>query len=167
LKILVFTEGTVIMHASGKGHTREEIFAQVIKKDKAVFSWASYVPIGNAIAKLTTWNNQGAGIIYLTSREKTAEVQSIQKVLRKHGFPVGRLLFRNRNQEYKDIAEEVAPNILVEDDCESIGGVDKMTITHVRPEIRTKIKSIPVKEFGGIDHLPDNIAELLSVNPFK
>ncbi|MFH1564916.1 MAG: hypothetical protein ABIC82_03640 [bacterium] len=32
-----------------------------------------------------------------------------------------------------------------------------MTITNVKPEIKQKIKSICVKEFKGIDHLPDNI----------
>jgi len=33
-----------------------------------------------------------------------------------------------------------------------------MTITHVKPEIKKKIKSISVKEFGGIDYLPDEIS---------
>ena len=36
-----------------------------------------------------------------------------------------------------------------------------MTITHVRPEIKKRIKSIPIREFGGIDHLPDKISALL------
>ncbi len=51
-------------------------------------------------------------------------------------------------------------DILVEDDCRSIGGADEMTITHVRPEIKTKIKSIVVEEFRGIDNLSDNIINL-------
>ena len=35
-----------------------------------------------------------------------------------------------------------------------------MTITHIRPEIRSKIKPMTVEEFGGIDHLPDDVSRL-------
>ena len=77
MKMLIFTEGTILMHESGRGHSREERVRQV-----------------------------------------------------------------------------------VEDDCESIGEVPEMTVTHVRPEIRRKIKSITVEEFGGIDHLPDDVSRL-------
>ncbi|MFH1191885.1 MAG: hypothetical protein V1655_00215 [bacterium] len=52
------------------------------------------------------------------------------------------------------------PNILIGDDCESIGGAGEMTITNLKPEIKKKIKSVVVKEFGGIDYLPDDIYEL-------
>ena len=52
------------------------------------------------------------------------------------------------------------PNFLVEDDCESIGGINEMVITNVKPEIKKKIKSIPIKEFGGIDYLPDKVSKL-------
>jgi hypothetical protein len=50
----------------------------------------------------------------------------------------------------------------VEDDCESIGGEIEMTYSHMRPEIKAKITSIVVKEFGGIDHLPETLPELLN-----
>ena len=53
------------------------------------------------------------------------------------------------------------PDVLIEDDCESIGGKDEMTITHVKPDLKKKIKSIVVKEFSGLDHLPDKISALL------
>jgi hypothetical protein len=33
--------------------------------------------------------------------------------------------------------------------------------SHVKPEIRREIKSWAVKEFGGIDHLPDDISVLM------
>lgn len=52
------------------------------------------------------------------------------------------------------------PDILIEDDCESIGGEKEMICPHLKPEIRKKIKCITVKEFGGINHLPDKIEEL-------
>ena len=82
-------------------------------------------------------------------------------VLKKYGFPDGQVLFRQRGELYKDIAEKIMPDVLIEDDCESIGGKDEMTITHVKPEIKKKIKSIVVKEFSGLDHLPDKISALL------
>lgn len=37
-----------------------------------------------------------------------------------------------------------------------------MTITSIRPDFRKKIKSIIVKEFEGIEHLPDNLTDLTS-----
>ena len=36
-----------------------------------------------------------------------------------------------------------------------------MTITFIKPKIKEKIKSVVIKEFGGIDYLPDNLDELL------
>lgn len=161
MRIMVFTEGTIIIHRGGIGRTREEITKQVEEKENTIYDWASYVPVGSAVTKLRTWENQGAEILYLTSRTKPDEVESIEGVLKKHGFPDGQLLFRREAEQYKDVAERVIPDILIEDDCESIGGIDEMTITHVKPEIRERIKSIPVKEFGGIDHLPDEVTALM------
>jgi len=148
------------MHRGGIGHTREEITKQVEDKEKTIYDWASYVPVGSAVAKLKTWKNKGAEILYLTSRTEPDEVESIKGVLKKYGFPAKQLLYRREGQQYKDVAERAMPDILIEDDCESIGGIDEMTITHVKPEIRRRIKSIPIKEFGGIDHLPDEITAL-------
>jgi len=47
----------------------------------------------------------------------------------------------------------IIPQIIVEDDCESIGGEKEMTFTHLKPELKKKIKLIASKEFVGIDHL--------------
>ena len=58
------------------------------------------------------------------------------------------------------MAERETPDILIEDDCESIGGEKEMTYPHIREDLKSKIKSLVVKEFGGIDHLPDNIRML-------
>lgn len=161
MKILIFTEGTIIMHKTAIGHSREEIVKQVKNEQESVHDYKSYVPVGNAVKKLQDWKNDGAEIFYLTSRRKPEEIKQIQNVLKKFKFPDGQFLFRRKNEEYKDVAERVIPDILVEDDCESIGGIGEMTITHVKPEIKKKIKSIPIKEFGGIDHLPDKISALL------
>ena len=52
-------------------------------------------------------------------------------------------------------------DILIEDDCESIGGEPEMTYSHIREDLKPKIKSIIVKEFQGIDHLPDSLTALI------
>ena len=162
MKILIFTEGTILMHKNAASHSREEIVKQVQDEESSVHDYASYTPIGNAVKKLNRWKKRGAEILYVTSRTKANEIKAIKNVLRKYGFPDGELLFRKKDEQYKDVAERVVPDILIEDDCESIGGKDEMTITHVKPEIKKKIKSIPVKEFGGIDHLPDDISEFVN-----
>ncbi|MFH1306673.1 MAG: hypothetical protein ABIH83_03405 [Candidatus Micrarchaeota archaeon] len=161
VKILVFTEGTIIMHKNATGRSREDAVQQVKENDESVNDYKSYVPIGNAVNKLKIWKSQGAEILYLTSRRKPKEIEDIRQVLKKHNFPDGQLLSRHEDEENKDVAERVVPDILIEDDCESIGGTDEMTIAHVKPEIKRKIKSIVVKEFGGIERLPNNIKGLL------
>jgi hypothetical protein len=35
-----------------------------------------------------------------------------------------------------------------------------MTYTHLKPELKRKTKFIAVKEFGGIDHLPNEIQHI-------
>ena len=160
MKILIFTEGTILMHKNAIGHSREEIVKQVENEEESVHDYQSYVPVGNAVKKLQKWKNDGAEILYLTSRRKPEEVKQIQNVLKKFKFPDGQLLFRQKDEEYKDVAEKIIPDVLIENDCESTGGIDEMTITHVKPEIKKKITSIPIKEFGGIDHLPDKISAL-------
>ncbi len=161
MKILVFTEGTIIMHKSAIAHSREEIVKQVERNEKSVHDFSAYIPIGNTVKKLEKWKAQGAEILYLTSITEQAEVGEIRKVLKRHRFPKGILLSRKKGEKYKDVVEKIMPDVLVEDDCESIGGEDEMCITHVKAGIKSRIKSIAVKEFGGIDQLPDRISELL------
>ena len=158
---MVFTEGTIIMHKNARGLKREDIVKQNRKREPSTKDYISYIPIKNAVDKLNKWKNQKAKILYLTSRRKPEQIKDIKTVLKKYKFPEGKLLFRRGDEEYKDVPERVTPDILVEDDCESIEGIDEMTITHIKPEIKKKIKSVVVKEFEGIDHLPDNINELL------
>ena len=160
IKILIFTEGTILMHESGLGRSREERVRQVVEDDPSTHDFRSYVPIGRASEKISNWRNQGCEILYLTSRTNPTEVNDIKEVLKKNSFPDGALLFRGENEDYKDVVERNAPDILIEDDCESIGGAPEMTITHIRSEIRSEIKLITVEEFGGIDHLPDDALRL-------
>lgn len=161
MKILAFTEGTLIMHKNAIGHKREDIVKQVRDgRDSSLYEWKTYVPIGNAAKKLYRWKRQGVEVLYLTSRTKSTEIKAITGVLRKHDFPDGELLFRRRGEKYQTVIERVMPDVVVEDDCESIGGEDEMTYTHLKPELKKKIKSIVVQEFGGIDHLPDSVSAL-------
>lgn len=143
--VLIFTEGTVL-------------------GPKKWWDWffdKKYIPIGNCVTKIRNWEQQGATIVYLTSRRKVSDVEKIRELLVRNGFPGTRLYYRDGIEKYKDIAEAIIPAVLVEDDCRSIGGKWQMTITYVRADIRRKIKSIVVKEFGGIDHLPDKLSDLL------
>ncbi len=110
--------------------------------------------------KLRAWHRQGAEIVYLTSRSEPKEVADIRYLLDKFDFPGGELFFRREGEAYRDVAERVLPDILVEDDCESIGGEIEMTYPHIRPEFKASIKSVVIPEAGGIDHLPDDLVAL-------
>jgi hypothetical protein len=161
MMILVFLHGTAIMHRGALGRTREERVAQVLNGDKSIYDFVSYVPVDNTVRKLQTWRQQGAEIAYLSSHQRVEDVETDKAVLRNHNFPEGQVLFRHSGEEYNDVAERVLPDILIEDDCESIGGEKEMTYPHIKPELRAKIKSIVVKEFGGLELLPDDISVLM------
>jgi len=81
------------------------------------------------------------------------------EVLRRHGFPPGRVLARQPGQSYGDLAGDESPDVLIEDDCDSIGA-NQVAYSQIRPELHGRIKSIVVPEFGGIDHLPDGLEDL-------
>jgi hypothetical protein len=49
MKILIFLHGTLIMHKSAEGKTREERVKQVMDGDPSVHDYASYIPVGNAV----------------------------------------------------------------------------------------------------------------------
>lgn len=81
-------------------------------------------------------------------------------VLRKYNFPDAPVLTRSGNETYAQIVERLMPDILIEDDCESIGGENEMVYPHIDPRKRRSIKSIVVKEFSGIDDLSDDLTLL-------
>jgi len=161
MKILIFLHGTLIMHKSAESKTREERVKQVLSSDPSVHDYISYIPVGNAVEKLKSWQTQGAEILYLSSHETAEDIEKDKSVLEKYDFPKGQVYYRQNGESYKDIAEKIIPDVLIEDDCESIGGEKEMTITFVKSEIKQKIKSIIIKEFNGIDHLPDNVEEII------
>jgi hypothetical protein len=162
MKIMVFLQGTAIMHKNALGRTREERVRQVLDGDESLYDFAAYVPVGSMVQKLCLWSDQGAQISYLSSHQKVEDVAKDKVVLHKYGFPEGQIFFRQSGEGYCDIAERVLPDVLIEDDCESIGGEMEMTYPHIRPELKAKIHSVVVREFGGIDHLPDEISALVT-----
>lgn len=160
MRIMVFLHGTAIMHSNAAGKTREERVRQFFDGDASLHDFSSYVPVEDAVAKLQRWHQQGAEIVYLSSRRRPEDIEIDKLVLRKHSFPEGQVFFRQGSEQYSDVAEAVLPDILVEDDAKCIGGEREMTYPHLKPELKAKIKSIVVEEFGGIDHLPDDIRAL-------
>lgn len=152
MKILIFTEGTIIMHSEGAGLPREEIVQQNVERIPNIKEYSKYVPVGNAPAKVIEWQNNGYEICYLTSRRLPGEVAAIQSVLDKYNFPKGPLFYRKEGESYGDAAMRIIPDVIVEDDCESIGA-DEITYSQLPANIQQKIKSVIVPEFGGISHL--------------
>jgi hypothetical protein len=163
VKILVFLHGTSIMHRNARGLAREEATMQVMEGDESLNDYASYIPVGNAAEKLRGWRKQGATICYLSSHKNAEDVEKDKLVLRKYAFPNGRVFYRRNIEEYKDVVERIRPlpDVIIEDDCESIGGEIEMVYPNLKPELKDEIKSIVVKEFGGIDCVPDGISELM------
>ena len=160
MKIAVFLHGTTIMHRGALGHSREVRVQQVIQREASVRDYASYIPIGSAVEKLRRWIAQDAEIIYLSSHKKLEHVEQDRSVLKTYHFPDGPIIFRTPEETYQDMIERVMPDVLIEDDCESIGGEQEMISARLKPEIQVRICSIVVKEFEGIDHLPDDLIDL-------
>lgn len=156
MKLLIFTEGTILIHSESVGHTRNEIIQQNLERIPNVKEYSKYIPIGNAPAKITEWQNNGYEICYLTSRRKPEEIADIQGVLDRYNFPKAPLYYRQGEETYGDAAMRIMPDIIVDDTCESIGA-HEITWTQLPPDIQQKIKSVIVPEFGGIDHLPSKL----------
>lgn len=164
MKIMVFLHGTTIMHSSGVGKTPQERIKQVEENEASVHKYDEYVPVGNANEKIMKWCEQGAEIIYLSSHRDYGSVKKDTQVLKKYNFPDGPVLYRRLFQSYSKVAENAMPDVLIEDDCKSIGGVVQMTYPNINMEKKKLIKSIVVSEFSGIDHLPDDINTLLNLD---
>lgn len=133
--VMVFVEGTILKPKSWL----------------SIYNHSSYVPIGNSVYVIRSWTER-VNIMYCTSR-RGKQAQIIAELLRKYGYVGTKLLFRSKREAYSKLVESIQPDILIEDDCKSIGGAWQMCITKVRPEIKEKIISITIKEFHGIDDL--------------
>ncbi len=168
---MIFLQGTIIMHSAASGQTREQIIQQVIEQEDSVRDFNNYIPIGKAPLKINNWVRSGAEICYLSALTKDKKVRGDEivgkrglkadnNVLSRYNFPASKIYHRESGETYKDIVERVRPDILIEDDCASIGGEKEMAYPYIAKDIQKKIKWIKVKEFGGIDFLPDSLQEL-------
>ncbi|MFX1503038.1 MAG: hypothetical protein ACFFDH_18905 [Promethearchaeota archaeon] len=148
------------MHKNALGLSRRQIVQQIIEDtDESIYDFASYLPIGNVVEKLSSWQNQGAKILYLSSQLTLENVKIDKRVLKKYNFPKGPIFYR-KEQNWNLPVKKAKPDILIEDNCESIGGLYQMTYPNLKQELKSKIISIVIKEFGGINNLPDDINEL-------
>lgn len=166
VRIVVFLHGTVLMHADAVGRARTERVAQ--SRDRmhpGLYDFAAYVPVDGAVAKLWRWAEEGAELSYLSSHRDPYHLAEDASVLRRWEFPRGRVLARRRGEDYGDVVARALPDVLVEDDCESLGRGAELVSEEIRPELAARIASIVVPEFGGIDHLPDTPAELRAFEP--
>jgi hypothetical protein len=163
---MIFLQGTLLMHKSGKNVDRVERVWQVINKEQSVSDYQNYVPVGNASSKIMKWKDQGAEIFYLSGQQSQLEADDDKEILIRNNFPDCELLWREGTETFAEIAERIMPDILIEDDCESIGGAPQMTITNISSEKRSQIKSIVLPEFGGIDYLPDSIEQLVDFQKY-
>ena len=163
----------MITHKNSAGKSRQEVIQQVTQQEESVRDFENYIPLGNAPRKLHTWVLQGAEICYLsalTENKKARGDEMVGKeglkadgiVLDRYDFPKGEIHHRNSGERYGDVLTRISmpPDILIEDDCESIGGKPEMTYPNLSPDLKTKIQSFIVKEFEGIDNLPNDLEML-------
>lgn len=135
-KIMIFVEGTILKPK------HNNIISRICVN--------SYVPIGNSIELLKKWQEQGFEIIYLTSL-KGRKAMTMAQHLDELGFVGSMVGYREKNQDYATLIKEELPDILIEDDCKSIGGKSNMCYEILSDELKKEIKHIVVEEFKGID----------------
>lgn len=135
-KIMIFSEGTILKPKHNNFFSRINV--------------NGYVPIGNAKEIIKNWQEQGYEIIYLTS-QKGRKAMGMAQRLDELGFVGSMVGYRQSRQDYATLIKEEQPDILIEDDCKSIGGERHMCITQLSDEIKKSLKHIVVEEFKGID----------------
>ncbi|MFL5661862.1 MAG: hypothetical protein ACJ8BW_10995, partial [Ktedonobacteraceae bacterium] len=59
-----------------------------------------YLPIGDAVRKLHTWQQQGAEIVYLSPGRRREQTPV---VLATHRFPEGPVAFRSPDETWQDV----------------------------------------------------------------
>jgi len=137
-KIMIFVEGTILKPK------HNNIISRICVN--------SYVPIDNATEKLKLWQEQGFEIVYLTSL-KGRKAMTMAQHLDELGFVGSMVGYRERNQDYATLIKEELPDILIEDNCKSIGGEKNMCYNLLNDDLKKEIKHIVVEEFKGIDNV--------------
>jgi hypothetical protein len=161
MRIGVFLHGTAIMHAAAARVQRDERVQQVRHREPSVRDFAAYVPTPGSVEKLVAWQRCGATIVYLSSHRRHDSVRADESVLGRYGFPVGAVYWRREGEEYGSLVERLGLDVLVEDDCESIGGTAQTCAAQLSPAGRQSVRCIVLPEFSGLSDLPDEPARLL------
>lgn len=136
MRIMIFIEGTTF-------YTKPLLY---------LFTEYGYEPIGNAINIVNSWYDKGYEV-YLCSYVRKKRYKFIKTIVDFYGMKYTKILCRNKREQYSSIVERIKPDILIEDDCKSIGGLKKCCITNVKEEIKENIQSIIVPEYKGIDSI--------------
>jgi hypothetical protein len=163
VKTGVFLHGTAIMHAAAAGVERDERVRQVRRRDPSVPDFASYVPTPGTAAKLAAWQRHGAILVYLSSRHRQDDIRADESVIRRHEFPACPVHGRQQGEDYGPLVERLRLDVLVEDDCESIGGAAQTCAAQLSSAARRSVRCIVLPEFAGLADLPDDPAELLTL----
>jgi hypothetical protein len=161
MRIGVFLHGTAIMHASAAGVDRQERVRQVLSRDATVRDFASYVPTPGTAEKLAAWQRNGATLAYLSSHRRADDLSADESVIRRHGFPPGPVHGRQQDEDYGSLVARLRLDVLIEDDCESIGGAAQTCAAQLSHDSGQATRCIVLPEFAGLAELPDNPAGLL------
>ncbi len=135
-KIMIFVEGTIL----------KPKYNNILSR----ISMTTYIPINNAIETLKKWQEEGYEVIYLTSLKGRRAMKMAQH-LDELGFTGSMVGYRQKNQDYATLIKEELPDILIEDNCLSVGGEQNMCYNLLSDELKKEIKHIVVEEFKGID----------------
>jgi hypothetical protein len=162
MKVGVFLHGTAIMHAAAAGVGRDERVRQVRRGDPTVRDFASYVPTPGTAEKLAAWERHGATLVYLSSHRRPDGIRADESVIRRHGFPAGPVHGRQEGEDYGPLVERLGLDVLVEDNCESIGGTARTCASQLSSAGRQSVLCVIMPEFSGLAGLPDNPARLLT-----
>ena len=114
------------------------------------FSKTAYAPIGRAVEKINGWHEQYTVVLCTFRRHR---LHLVRQALRDYGVTYDALEYRRRGESYGDVVMRVRPDILLEDDCASIGGAKETCIAQVPAAQRQAIRSIVVPEFQGVDEI--------------
>ena len=136
-KIMIFVEATILTPKYNNN-----ILSRI--------SMTTYIPINNAIETLKKWQEEGYEVIYLTSLKGRRAMKMAQH-LDELGFTGSMVGYRQKNQDYATLIKEELPDILIEDNCLSVGGEQNMCYNLLSDELKKEIKHIVVEEFKGID----------------
>jgi ribonucleotide monophosphatase NagD (HAD superfamily) len=137
-KIMIFVEGTILKPK------HNNIFSKM--------NMTGYVPINNSIETIKKWQEEGYEIIYLTSL-KSRKAMKMAQHLDELGYTGSMVEYRQKNQNYATLIKDELPDILIEDDCKSIGGMENTCYNLLDEKTKKYIKHIVVEEFGGIDNV--------------